>query len=185
LERGPKPKWTSGLLTSQHEDWQDELFHDQMNALTQRKEAFICEKEVKGELFKLFKVIDKFEALGWEAALRCYDGETKAVFYTEIQEWVATLKCPPYKHLSKMKLIGTVNEVEVEMSFYTLRRVAKFDSKPSAQYMYPSLDDLYYHPDKHPRWNAMLDALFLPGTTHGKLYKKNLKIEAKLFLIIC
>jgi len=119
-------------------------------------------------MFELFKVIDKFEDLGWEAALRYYDGETKAVFYTEIQEWVATLKCPPFKHPSKMKLIGTVNGVEVEMSFDTLRRVVKFDSKPSAQYMYPSLD-----------------ALFLPGTTHGKLYRKNLKIEAKLLLIIC
>ncbi|KAK1421834.1 hypothetical protein QVD17_24497 [Tagetes erecta] len=185
LERGPKPEWTSGLLTSQHEGWQAELFHDQMNALTQRKDAFICEKEVKGELFELFGIIEKFEALGWEAALRCYDGEVKTLFDTEIQEWVATLKCPPFNHPSKMRLIGTVNGIEVEMSFDTLRRVAKFDSKPANHYMYPNLDDLYYHPDKHPRWNVMLDTLFLPGTTHGKLYRKNLQIEAKLLLIIC
>ncbi|KAJ0808866.1 hypothetical protein HanPI659440_Chr01g0008151 [Helianthus annuus] len=31
----------------------------------------------------------------------------------------------------------------------------------------------------------MLEALFLPGTYHDTLYRKNLKIEAKLLLMIC
>ncbi|MFS7987467.1 hypothetical protein Hanom_Chr11g01023021 [Helianthus anomalus] len=31
----------------------------------------------------------------------------------------------------------------------------------------------------------MLDYMFLPGTTHGKLYRRNLQIEAKLILVIC
>ena len=46
-QRGPKPKWPTRPLHDQPEEWQAELFHDQMNKLTQRKEAFICEKEVR------------------------------------------------------------------------------------------------------------------------------------------
>ncbi|KAJ0837613.1 hypothetical protein HanRHA438_Chr16g0780101 [Helianthus annuus] len=84
-----------------------------------------------------------------------------------------------------MKLISRVNGIDVEMSFDTLRRVAKFDSKATNQYIFPSLDDLHFNPDKHPRWNIMLDYLFLPGTTHGKLYQRNLWIKAKLILVIC
>ncbi|KAI3821541.1 hypothetical protein L1987_09109 [Smallanthus sonchifolius] len=183
--RGPKPKWTSGPLHEQPNEWQAELFHDQMNKLTQRKEAFICEKEVHEKDFGPFGVIDKFRTLGWEAALKCYDQEANNLYVEEIQEWMATLKCPPYKGSSKMKLIGTVNGVEVEMSFDTLRRIAKFDSKPVNQYTIPRLEDLYFEPEKHPRWHMMLDYMFLPGTTHGKLYRKNLRIEAKLMLIIC
>ncbi|MFS7976857.1 hypothetical protein Hanom_Chr10g00897261 [Helianthus anomalus] len=31
----------------------------------------------------------------------------------------------------------------------------------------------------------MLDYLFIPGTTHGKLLRRNLRIEAKLMLVVC
>ncbi|MFS7948642.1 hypothetical protein Hanom_Chr06g00562261 [Helianthus anomalus] len=31
----------------------------------------------------------------------------------------------------------------------------------------------------------MLDYLFLPNTTHGKLLRRNLRIEAKLMLVFC
>ncbi|KAJ0702518.1 hypothetical protein HanPI659440_Chr14g0540621 [Helianthus annuus] len=156
-----------------------------MNALTQLKEAFICEKEVRESDFGPFEIIDKFKALGWEGALMCYDGEGKNFYDAEIQEGMATLRCPPFKSPSKMKLIGTVNNVDVEMSYDTLRRVVKFNSKPADQYIYPSLEDLYFNPQNHPRWNTMLDYLFLPGTTHGKLYQRNLRLEAKLMLVIC
>ncbi|KAF5767728.1 hypothetical protein HanRHA438_Chr14g0639131 [Helianthus annuus] len=156
-----------------------------MNALTQLKEAFICEKEVRESDFGPFEIIDKFKALGWEGALKCYDGEGKNFYDAEIQEGMATLRCPPFKSPSKMKLIGTVNNVDVEMSYDTLRRVVKFNSKPADQYIYPSLEDLYFNPQNHPRWNTMLDYLFLPGTTHGKLYQRNLRLEAKLMLVIC
>ncbi|KAF5781264.1 hypothetical protein HanXRQr2_Chr11g0481451 [Helianthus annuus] len=84
-----------------------------------------------------------------------------------------------------MKLIGTVNGVKVEMSYDSLRRIAKFDSKSSNQYIYPSLKDLYYEPEKHPQWQHILDYLFIPGTTHGKLLRRNLRIEAKLMLVLC
>ncbi|KAF5789367.1 hypothetical protein HanXRQr2_Chr09g0370391 [Helianthus annuus] len=156
-----------------------------MYSLAQCKEAFICEREVKENEFGPFGITDKFKALGWEAALKYYDGEGNNLFDAEIQAWVATLSCPPFKHTSKIKLIGTVNGVDVEMSYDTLRRVIKFNSKVANQYNYPSLDDLYFEPDKHPRWNAMLDYLFLPDTTHGNLYQRNLRIEEKLMLVIC
>ncbi|MFS8016203.1 hypothetical protein Hanom_Chr15g01365701 [Helianthus anomalus] len=31
----------------------------------------------------------------------------------------------------------------------------------------------------------MLDYIFLPNTTHGKLLRRNLRIEAKLMLVFC
>ncbi|KAJ0434053.1 hypothetical protein HanOQP8_Chr17g0664371 [Helianthus annuus] len=174
--RAPNLKWTSGSLLDQLSVWQTELFHDQMNDLQQHKEAFICEKEVRECDFGPFGITDKFRALGWEAALKCYDRDSKNLYDAEIQEWMATLRCPPFKAPLKTKLIGTVNNVDVEMSYDSLQRIAKFDSKPANQYIYPSLKDLYFNPQKHPRWNNMLDYLFLPGTTSWKLYRRNLRI---------
>ncbi|KAF5764990.1 hypothetical protein HanXRQr2_Chr15g0698471 [Helianthus annuus] len=164
--RGPKPEWTSGSLLEQPEEWRADLFHEQMNKLQQQKEAFICEKEIREVDFGPFGITDKFKALGWEAALKCYDNEVKTMYDQQIQEWMATLECPLFKAPNKMKLIGTVNGVKVEMSYDSLRRIAKFDKK-------------------HPQWQHMLDYLFIPGTTHGKLLRRNLRIEAKLMLIVC
>ncbi|KAJ0585614.1 hypothetical protein HanHA89_Chr05g0202771 [Helianthus annuus] len=107
------------------------------------------------------------------------------MYDSQIQEWMATLECPPYKAPQKMKLVGWCNGVKVEMSYDSLRRIAKFDDQPSNQYIYPSLKDLYHEPDKHPQWQNMLDYLFLPGTTHGKLFRRNLRMEAKLLLVLC
>ncbi|MFS8034873.1 hypothetical protein Hanom_Chr17g01586311 [Helianthus anomalus] len=97
---------------------------------------------------------------------------------------MATLECPPFKAPNKMELIGTCNGLKVEMLYDSLRRIAKFDSQPSNQYIYPSLKDLYHEPEKHPKWQHMLDYLFVPGTTHGKLFRRNLRIEVKLMLVL-
>uniref|UniRef100_A0A251S9F7 Uncharacterized protein n=1 Tax=Helianthus annuus TaxID=4232 RepID=A0A251S9F7_HELAN len=80
-----------------------------MNKLQQQKEAFICEKEIREVDFGPFGITDKFKALGWEAALKCYDNEVKTMYDQQIQEWMATLECPLFKAPNKMKLIGTVN----------------------------------------------------------------------------
>ncbi|KAJ0638814.1 hypothetical protein HanHA300_Chr00c0041g0694401 [Helianthus annuus] len=122
-----------------------------MNKLKDRGAAFICEKEVREDDFGPFNVIDRFKALGWEAALKCYDNDNKNLFKEEIQEWMATLRCPKYNKPQQLKLIGIVNNTDVEMSFESLRRLAKFDSKPTRGYMFPSLDDLYCKPEAHPR----------------------------------
>ncbi|MFS8003623.1 hypothetical protein Hanom_Chr13g01216081 [Helianthus anomalus] len=129
--RAPKPKCASGSLLDQPIEWQAEVFHDQMNALTQCKEAFICEKEVRENDFGPFGITDKFKALGWEGTLKCYDGEGKNLYDAEIQKWIATQRCPRFKNPSKMKLTGKVNGIEVEMPYDTLRRVVKFDIKPA------------------------------------------------------
>ncbi|MFS7903442.1 hypothetical protein Hanom_Chr01g00024091 [Helianthus anomalus] len=171
--RGPKPKWTSGSLLEQPKEWREELFHEQMNKLMQMSEAFICEKEIREVDFVPFGITDKFKALGWEAALKCYDNEVKKMYDVRIEEWMATLECPPFKAPSKMKLIGWCNGVKVEMSYDSLCRITRFDSKSSNEYIYPSLKDLYHEPDKHPQWQHMLDYLF-PGT-HGKLFRKKLE----------
>ncbi|KAL9995438.1 hypothetical protein Hdeb2414_s0806g00949081 [Helianthus debilis subsp. tardiflorus] len=182
--RGPKPDWTSGSLLDQPVEWQTDLFHEKMNKLQQRKEAFICEKEIREVDFGPFGIMDKFKALGWEAALKCYDNEVKNLYDREIQEWMATLTCLPFKAASKMKLIGTVNGVSAEMSYDSLRQIAKFDSKPSNQYIVPRLEDLYFNPQNHPQRQHMLEYLFVPGTTQGKLLRRNLRIEEKLMLVL-
>ncbi|KAJ0742169.1 hypothetical protein HanPI659440_Chr10g0361131 [Helianthus annuus] len=95
--RGPKPDWTFGSLLDQPEEWHEDLFHKQMNKLQKRKEAFIYEKEVREVDFGSFGITDKFKALGWESALKCYDGEVKNLYDREIQEWMPTLTCPSFK----------------------------------------------------------------------------------------
>ncbi|MFS8027189.1 hypothetical protein Hanom_Chr16g01495681 [Helianthus anomalus] len=137
--KGPKPEWTSGSLLDQPEEWRADLFHEQMNSLQQRKEAFICKKAIREVDFGPFGITDKFKALGWEAALKCYDNEVKTMYGQQVQEWIAMLECHPFKAPSKMKLVGTCNAVKVEMSYDSLRHIAKFDSQPSNQYIYPRI----------------------------------------------
>ncbi|KAJ0927778.1 hypothetical protein HanRHA438_Chr04g0186771 [Helianthus annuus] len=185
LDPADKPLWESGPLDDQPEEWQPTLFYDRMNRLKNKAAAFICEREVREVEFGSFNVFARFRALGWEAALSCYDKDNKNLFLDEIQEWMATLKCNKYDRPSQMKLMGEVNGIKVEMSFDTLRKLGKYDNLPARDYMIPSLDDLLIKLEKHPRWNDMLAALFLPGTYSGILYRKNLKIEAKLLLTIC
>ncbi|KAJ0776966.1 hypothetical protein HanRHA438_Chr02g0062921 [Helianthus annuus] len=156
-----------------------------MNLLKDKAAAFICEREVREVEFGPFNVFARFCALGWEAALSCYEKDNKNLFKDEIHEWMATLTCNKYDKLSQLKLTGTVNGIDVEMSFDTLRKLARYDSLPARDYTIPSLDDLLLKLEAHPRWNDMLEALFLPGTFHGTLYRRNLKIEAKLFLMNC
>ncbi|MFS7918362.1 hypothetical protein Hanom_Chr03g00200101 [Helianthus anomalus] len=153
--------------------------------LDDKAAAFICEREVREVEFGPFNVFARLCALGWEAALSCYDKDNKNLFKDEIQEWMATLKCNEYSKPSQMKLTGTVNGIDVGMSFDTLRKLEKYDSLPARDYTIPSLDDLLLKPEANPRWNDMLEALFLPGTFHGTLYRRNLKIEVKLLLMIC
>ncbi|KAJ0805134.1 hypothetical protein HanPI659440_Chr02g0046251 [Helianthus annuus] len=156
-----------------------------MNLLKDKAAAFICEREVREVEFGPFNVFARFCALGWEAALSCYEKDNKNLFKDEIHEWMATLTCNKYDKLSQLKLTGTVNGIDVEMSFDMLRKLVRYDSLPASDYTIPSLDDLLLKLEAHPRWNDMLEALFLPGTFHGTLYRRNLKIEAKLLLMNC
>ncbi|MFS7990869.1 hypothetical protein Hanom_Chr11g01064001 [Helianthus anomalus] len=166
----PKPKWDSGLSDEQPKRWQPVLFHEQMNRLKDMPATFICEKEVREVDFGPFNVINRFKTLGWEAALNYYDKDSKNLFMEEIKEWMATLRCLKYNKPQQMKLIGTVNNIDVEMLFDTLRRLAKFDCKPAREYMFSSLDNLYHNPEAYLWWNSILEALFLPRTWHGNLF---------------
>ncbi|MFS7949515.1 hypothetical protein Hanom_Chr06g00572491 [Helianthus anomalus] len=42
------------------------------------------------------------------------------------------------------------------MSYDSLRRIARFDSKSSNQYIFPRLEDLYHNPQNHPQWQTCL-----------------------------
>ncbi|MFS7892553.1 hypothetical protein Hanom_Chr10g00898461 [Helianthus anomalus] len=91
------------------------------------------------------------------------------MYYREIQEWMATLTCPPFKAPQKMKLIGTVNGVKVEMSYDSLCRIARFDSKSSNQNIFPRLEDLYHNPQNHPNGKTCL-ATSLSRVPHTRSY---------------
>ncbi|MFS8025285.1 hypothetical protein Hanom_Chr16g01473171 [Helianthus anomalus] len=137
LDPTDKPRWELGPLDDQPEDWQPTLFHDRMNRLKNKAAAFICEREVRKVEFGPFNVFAQFRALGWEAALSCYDKDNKNLFMDEIQEWMATLKCNRYDKPSQMKLTCKVNGIKVEMSFDTLQKLAKYDSLPARDYIIP------------------------------------------------
>ncbi|KAJ0626200.1 hypothetical protein HanPSC8_Chr01g0011321 [Helianthus annuus] len=85
LDPEDKPVWEAGPLDDQPIEWQPTLFNDRINRLKDKAAAFICEKEVKEVEFGPFNVFARFHALGWEAALNCYDKDNKNLFKDEIQ----------------------------------------------------------------------------------------------------
>ncbi|KAM0051292.1 hypothetical protein Hdeb2414_s0007g00234811 [Helianthus debilis subsp. tardiflorus] len=142
--------------------WQPILFYDRMNRLKDRAATFICEKEVKEVEFGPFGVFEKFRELGWEAALSCYDRDHKNLFKEEIQEWMATLTCPPYSKPQQMKLIGSVNVIEVEMSFDSLRRVeVRFPEVPV-------LYSLLHGTPRFPFWILVLNNVWICRNKVGR-----------------
>ncbi|KAM0020999.1 hypothetical protein Hdeb2414_s0024g00645641 [Helianthus debilis subsp. tardiflorus] len=100
LDPADKQRWEAGPLDDQPEEWQPTLFNDRMNCLKNKAAAFICEREVREVEFGPFNVFSQFRALGWEAALNCYDKDNKNLFMDEIQEWMATLTCNTYERPS-------------------------------------------------------------------------------------
>ncbi|KAK9060314.1 hypothetical protein SSX86_021018 [Deinandra increscens subsp. villosa] len=179
-----KQPWEGGPLTDMPDDEQPQLFIDKMNTLKDKKEGFICEKEVPDKLFPWFGVQKKFEALGWEAVLKCYDGEKSKLYMDEIEEWVSTLKLHVGKGPAQTKLTGWVNGDKITMSFESLNQIAKFDSKAAKNYVYPSLDDIYHKPETHPTWKMMLSELFLSGRDLTILQREDLKLKPKLIHLI-
>lgn len=67
------------------------------------------------------------------------------------------------------------------MLMETLRHIAPFDSKPSAEYVYPSDEDLYVNPDKDPMYERMKLDLFKPGFPHT-MVRNNLRMQVRLLL---
>ncbi|KAK9052264.1 hypothetical protein SSX86_028892 [Deinandra increscens subsp. villosa] len=177
-------QWKSGSLSQQPSPLREEFFRTKMNSLKDKTVGFICEKEVPENEFKPFGVIKKFKALGWEAALKCHDRETKKLYAEEIEDWVATLKLYQGSSPSKVRLEGYVNDVKVTMSFDTLNEIAKFDSKGSKRYVYPDLNDIYIHPERHSTWSMMLDELFVPGADRAHLHRDELKLKPKMLHLI-
>ncbi|KAM0046676.1 hypothetical protein Hdeb2414_s0009g00319331 [Helianthus debilis subsp. tardiflorus] len=84
LDLTDKPKWEAGPLDDQPEEWQPTLFNDRMNKLKDKADAIICEREVREVEFGPFNVFAQFRALGWEAALSCYDKDNMNLFMNEI-----------------------------------------------------------------------------------------------------
>ncbi|KAF5797470.1 hypothetical protein HanXRQr2_Chr07g0280941 [Helianthus annuus] len=140
LDPADKPRWEAGPLDEQPEEWKPTLFHDRMNRLKNKVVVFICEREVREVEFSPSHVRLNSSVI---------------ILVLIVRSW--------YDRPSQMKLTVTVNGIKVEMSFDTLRKLAKFDSLPARDYTIPSLDDLLIKPEAHPRWNDMLAALFLPG----------------------
>ncbi|KAL8240248.1 hypothetical protein R6Q59_013603 [Mikania micrantha] len=101
-----------------------------------------------------------------------------------IKEWVGSLTIDwGNQSPSTLRLIGTIEGLQVVMSRENPSHVARFDTKPSNQYVYPSVDDLQAKPALHPTWYTMLQTIFQPGK-ETTMRRNNLKIEAKLLLVI-
>ncbi|KAJ0525061.1 hypothetical protein HanHA300_Chr09g0307691 [Helianthus annuus] len=174
--------WKSGSLNDFKKDLQVQFFNEKIKGIGDRKEAFICEREITDHEFRPFGIIQRFEALGWEAALKCYDGEKTSMYMDPIQEWMASLEVTWGKSLKNMSLKGYANGKTVIMSGATLKQIAKFDSRPSAGYTYLNADLLFKRPDRHPEWPNMLVELFEPGKG-GQMVRDDLKLPVRLMLL--
>ncbi|MFS7969708.1 hypothetical protein Hanom_Chr09g00812361 [Helianthus anomalus] len=158
-----RAEWTGGSLLKIHSHWQLNAFNEKMAKNSIREAGFQWEKEMTMDQFRLFGIVHKFEALGWEAALSCYDGESERLYLDDVQQWVGTLKLDPVRRPPKiMSLTGRAGEVDVTMSMETLNEIARFDSKPASQYSYPTEEELK-HPEKQSAWDVMLDEILLEG----------------------
>ncbi|KAJ0923582.1 hypothetical protein HanPSC8_Chr05g0217661 [Helianthus annuus] len=180
-----RAEWTGGSLLKIHSHWQLNSFNENMVKNSIREAGFQWEKEMTMNQFRLFGIVQKFEALGWEAALSCYDGESERLYLDDVQQWVGTLKLDPGRRPPKtMSLTGRAGGVDVTMSMETLNEIARFDSKPVSQYSYPTEEELK-HPQKQSTWDVMLDEIFLEGKGRGADKKKEeLRVPARLLLTI-
>ncbi|MFS7979449.1 hypothetical protein Hanom_Chr10g00927431 [Helianthus anomalus] len=180
-----RAEWTGGSLLKIHSHWQLNVFNEKMAKNSIREAGFQWEKEMTMDQFRLFGIVQKFEALGWEAALSCYDGESERLYLDDVQQWVGTLKMDHGRRPPKtMSLTGRAGGVDVTMSMSTLNEITRFDSKPASQYSYPTEEELK-HPEKQSTWDAMLDEIFLEGKGRGADKKKEeLRVPARLLLTI-
>ncbi|KAF5757653.1 hypothetical protein HanXRQr2_Chr17g0829241 [Helianthus annuus] len=180
-----RAEWTGGSLLKIHSHWQLNAFNEKMAKNSSREAGFQWEKEMTMDQFRLFGIVQKFEALGWEAALSCYDGESERLYLDDVQQWVGTLKMDPGRRPPKtMSLTGRAGGVDVTMSMETLNEIARFYSKPASQYSYPTEEELK-HPEKQSTWDVMLDEIFLEGKGRGADKKKEeLRVPARLLLTI-
>jgi hypothetical protein len=77
----------------------------------------------------------------------------------EIIEWMATLRREDGNNPPRtMRLVGTVDNNDYELSFETMRQVANFDSLPDHQYEYPAN---ILSGEETENWNDMLAELFI------------------------
>jgi hypothetical protein len=80
-------------------------------------------------------------------------------------------------------LIGQVGEEDVVMSFDTIRKIARFDSKPDNVYVFPPEKEIFKKSTKGEEGMAMFRDLFIPSATRD-MVRKDLKILAKIVAII-
>lgn len=73
-----------GRLSGMNPFWQKEVFNNEIAKLKQRRDGFISEKQVTKSQVKSFGIVTMFKNLGWEAASKCYDGETKEIYMDTI-----------------------------------------------------------------------------------------------------
>ncbi|KAJ0914569.1 hypothetical protein HanPSC8_Chr06g0240081 [Helianthus annuus] len=100
--------------------------------------VMLCERLVNPEELRLLGITQKFERLGWEAALTFCENKYVKVYVKAVEQWMSTLRCIPGDHPSRtMQLIGDVGRKKMVMSMEHIRKIAYFDSGPQNEYLYP------------------------------------------------
>ena len=168
-------------LSKYNEDDHEDRYNAKINGLQKKVDGFLLEKDFTDPDYRIFGIPQKFEALGWENILSVYDGEEKYIYMEPVQEWVSTLKyVRGDNHPFNSKMVGTVNDQEVVMSFRTLDRIAKFDNNSNLTYEYPSPSILYGAMEQQTYFTAMKEALYEgPSSKRG-----GLKWIVRILLII-
>ncbi|KAK1422514.1 hypothetical protein QVD17_25690 [Tagetes erecta] len=182
-------EWMTGSLEKKGREYHMNLFEKKMNKNQTFEEAFLYERVVDTAEFRDLGIVQKFEALGWEAALNCYDGETEKRYLVPIMHWVGSLRYDSGRRPPQtIRLIGEVDGVEVVMSRETLSALANFDSKPNGRgtdkYIYPSAAELFDRAKEHPQYNQMLNDLFPQGGNDGTMRRNLMKMTTRLLLLL-
>ncbi|KAL8249440.1 hypothetical protein R6Q59_006308 [Mikania micrantha] len=155
---GEQPQWTENVpLTTFDPVWQPILYRKKMQGVT----------SIKKVLFN--------------------NNSLDNVYMKDIVEWMATLRRDEGNNPPKTtRLIGTVNGREMILSFETMNKVVKFDTKSQREYVYPERQQILGESTADAQWNDMVRVLFAkpPEAMGTKLLRSDLEVLPKLLSLI-
>ncbi|KAL8225445.1 hypothetical protein R6Q57_018002 [Mikania cordata] len=185
---GDQPQWTENVpLSSFDPIWQPTLYKQKKQTVSSIKKVLVCERAVQTEEFGIFGVVSCFENLGWENVLKFNNNNLDNIYMKEIVEWMATLRKEDGNNPPRTtRLIGTVNGKEMVLSFETMNKVVKFDTKPQREYVYPERMQILGEATEDEEWRAMVRVLFAkaPEEMGRKLLRSDLNVLPKLLSLI-
>ncbi|KAI3745396.1 hypothetical protein L1987_58507 [Smallanthus sonchifolius] len=116
------------------------------------------------DVFGKFGVTDYFNRLGWGANVSFNNDGDETVYMDAIEEWMSTLRREPGANPpATTQLIGRANGKEVVMSFTTLKKLARFDTRTTSgsPYYYPTDVVLSVEKANKEAWKVRVRELFV------------------------